>query len=120
MILCQSVTMRLIPLAHNSKKPFAGEDWHQRISDDPLMHSEWTRQGLNLALNIEGSNRVVVDFDDKNAAQEFMRKYPELCTVIVETRRGFRFHSPKSRALRKDRFSRFDPRCCHMQRCRTV
>jgi hypothetical protein len=96
--------MRLIPLAHNSKVPLAGDDWHNRISDDPLVHAEWIRRGLNLGLDIEGSQRVIVDFDDKNAGRDFMRKYPELCTVIVETRRGFHFHFSGTTKTRKFSF----------------
>ncbi len=91
--------MKLIPLAENSKSPLAGEDWHNRISDDPAEHARWLAEGLNVGLPLDG--RSVVDFDDKDAAREFYRKHKELCTVMVETRRGVHFHFAGSTKTRK-------------------
>ena len=82
----------LIPLAHNSKKPLAGSDWHDRSFDNPLIHEQWIEKGLNVGILMEENRRVVVDFGEKSAGQEFMRRYPDLATVVVETRRGFHFH----------------------------
>src|SRR4051812_27979404 len=84
--------MKLIPLARNSKSPLAGEDWHNRISDDPAEHARWLRQGLNLGMPLEENVRVVVDFDDKEQARAFYRLHRDLATVCVETRRGLHAH----------------------------
>lgn len=84
--------MQLIPLSHNSKKPLAGRDWHDRMSGDPDSLVQWLQLGLNVGLSVEESGRVVVDFDDKEAGRRFMEQHPEICTVVVETRRGFHLH----------------------------
>jgi hypothetical protein len=47
------------------------------------------------------NGRVVVDFDEKEPAREFYREHRELCTVIVETRRGVHFHFSGKTATRK-------------------
>lgn len=93
--------MRLIPLAHDSKQPLAGADWHARISDDPEVQKRWLSEGLNVGLPVAENGRVVVDFDDRSAGQEFMRKHPELCTVIVETRRGIHLYFSGATKTRK-------------------
>lgn len=49
----------------------------------------WIKEGFNVGLRLHG--RTVIDFDDgKESARAFYQ--PELCTVIVETRRGIHFH----------------------------
>ena len=93
--------MKLIPLAHNSKSPLKGDDWHNRISDDPDEHAHWSAQGYNRGMPLEENNRSVIDFDDKEAGREFYRKHKELCTVMVETRRGVHFHFAGKTATRK-------------------
>ena len=50
--------MRLIPLAHDSKKPLAGDDWHLRVSDDPAVHAEWIRRGLDVGFDVEGREEL--------------------------------------------------------------
>lgn len=69
-----------LELARNSKVPRRKGPW--KLSTEPP-------QG-NIGLTLEG--RSVVDFDDKEAGRQFYREHPELCTVIVETRRGAHFH----------------------------
>lgn len=84
--------MELIPLSKDSKKPLAGSDWHDRASGDPVVQEGWIKKGLNVGFLVEENGRVIVDFDDKEACSRFMEQYPELCTVVVETRRGFHLH----------------------------
>lgn len=93
--------MRLIPLAHNSKKPLAGEDWHVRISEDSAQHAKWLSDGLNVGFAVEENGRSVVDFDDKEAAHQFRKSHSDICTVVVETRRGMHFHFSGRTTTRK-------------------
>lgn len=93
--------MFLLPLAHNSKQPLKGEDWHHRISDDPAEHTAWIARGWNVGYPVEENGVVVVDFDEKQAARDFFVKHRELLSVIVETRRGAHFYFAGSTSTRK-------------------
>lgn len=100
--------MFLFPLAEGSKKPLAGQDWHNRITDDPAMHQRWLAQGMNLGCPLEENDRSVLDFDGVNhrngreLARAFYRRYAELCTFIVETAAGnIHFHYKGSTKTRK-------------------
>lgn len=93
--------MKKIPLAHNSKVPLAGQDWHNRMSGDPGVHQRWIEQGLNVGTLLEENGIVVVDFDDKEAGREFFRGHREICTVIVETRRGVHLYFSGKTQTRK-------------------
>jgi hypothetical protein len=92
--------MKLIPLARGSKSPLAGEDWHNRISDDPKEHARWLAQGLNQGLPLAENGRVVVDFDrDIEAAREHWKM--TLCNCIVQTKKGFHFYYSGTTNTRK-------------------
>lgn len=93
--------MKLLPLQPDSKIPFPGHDWHLDITDDPETIAEWKAKGFNLGMPLEENGRVVVDYDDREAGERFMREYPELCTVIVETRRGLHFYFSGATKTRK-------------------
>jgi hypothetical protein len=84
--------MRLIPLTENTKVPLTGQDWHNLITDDEEIHKKWLETGFNLAMPLRENHRIVADFDDKNDARDFYRKHKEICSVIVETRKGAHFH----------------------------
>lgn len=90
-----------IPLARNSKKPLAGGDWHNLLTDDETVWSTWLSKWLNLGMPLEENMRVVVDFDEKDAAREFWKKHRDLCTVVVETRRGAHVHFSGATQTRK-------------------
>ena len=100
--------MKLIPLAHGSKSPLAGEDWHDRISDDPAEHARWLAEGFNVGCPLEENGRSVLDFDGEDhiggreLAREFYEKYSQLCTCIVETSAGnIHFHFQGKTKTRK-------------------
>lgn len=93
--------MKLIPLARGSKQPLAGKDWHDRISNDPAEIDRWRARGLNLGFPLFENQRSVIDFDDKEAGREFFKKHKELCTQIVETRRGIHVHFAGETKTRK-------------------
>jgi hypothetical protein len=84
----------LIPLAKGSKKPLAGPDWHERVTDDPRVHEEWRRSCLNFGFVLEENKVVCADFDDKAAARQFWKDhFRELVfNCVVETLRGAHFY----------------------------
>lgn len=93
--------MFLTPLIHGTKIPLAGGSWKDRMSANPLEHAIWLEQGFNVAMPVAENGRVVVDYDRKDAARAFWKKFRDLCTVVVETRRGVHFHFSGSTATRK-------------------
>ncbi len=80
--------VKLIPLAHGSKKPLRGEDWHERVSEDPAEHAEWIRRGLNIGFPLEENSCSCADFDVKDQARRWWRLHGNIVSVAVETRRG--------------------------------
>jgi bifunctional DNA primase/polymerase-like protein len=83
----------MLKLFPNSKVPAVakGESIDSATSDDPAEVMRWVKEGYNVGLRLE--NRTVVDFDDgKEAARQFVRANQELCSIIVETRRGIHLH----------------------------
>ena len=62
------------------------------MTDDEGMWRRWIQEGFNLGLWLKSAQRIVADFDEKEAAREFFRRNEAICTVIVETRRGAHFH----------------------------
>lgn len=95
--------MKLLPLRHGSKIPAAkdGESWKDLISDRLQDHELWQARGWNLGLALAENGRSVIDFDDKEAGRDFFRKHKEICTQIVETRRGVHFHFSGQTQTRK-------------------
>lgn len=64
----------------------------------PWRLTEKMPQG-NVGETLEG--KTVIDFDVKDAGREFYKLHQELCTVIVETRRGVHFHFAGETQARK-------------------
>ncbi len=75
-------------LDRNSKIPPKGTSWKQGITDDPFEHERWIAEGYNIGFPLEENGCSAIDFDVKEAARDFWRKYPGLCTMAVVTRRG--------------------------------
>lgn len=88
--------MYLIPLARGSKSPaFRGVDWRTLSTDDPDIHREWIRDGLNVGFDVERNQTVVIDADEKQAARDLWKRLreidPRLVSITTETRRGAHF-----------------------------
>jgi hypothetical protein len=91
-----------IPLAHHTKQPIGGKSWYKTMTDDPGAHIEWIGEGLNVGVPLEANGLVVVDYDTgMEPARGFFKKHRELCSVIVQTRRGVHFYFTGSTKTRK-------------------
>ena len=81
-----------LELARNSKVPRRKGPW--KLFTEPP-------EG-NIGKTLEGMS--VVDFDDKEAGRAFFREHQDLCTFIVETRRGVHFHFNEETKGRKFKY----------------
>ena len=104
--------MHLVPLSRESKKPLAGDDWHNRMSDVPADVAEWIAQGLNVGCPMFENNRVVVDFDGlnhrdgKEVARQFHKQYQRLfgqppANIVQTPSDGIHFHFEGQSKTRK-------------------
>ena len=84
--------MKLKRLAHNAKVPPKGDFGDSGVTDDPEIIRRWIAEGYNIGFPLNENKRVALDFDNKDAAREWYRKHKDICTVIVETRRGAHFY----------------------------
>jgi hypothetical protein len=76
-----------IQLAPNSKVPAVKGSWN--TSTDLQEVSSWIGDGYNIGLVMDGITGI--DYDAKEPARDFFRKYRELITVGWETRKGVHF-----------------------------
>jgi len=87
-----------IPLAGRSKKPLAGEDWHNRLTS----FEEAVRSGGNVGLPLAENGLSAVDWDTGlEPARAFARAHPELCKVLSRTFRGIHALFAGTTATRK-------------------
>lgn len=83
------IVVKLIPLAPNSKLPLKHHSWKKQMTDDPAVHEQWLKAGLNIGMPTGEPNGImVVDYDDRDSAVRFYRENRERIKAITLTPRG--------------------------------
>jgi len=74
----------LFVIAKNGKMPIKEEHWRQKefTSNEKSKWLGWLESGYNLAVNCEFSNVMIVDFDDKEVAPEFLSLREEIKKLL--------------------------------------